>query len=204
MTGGVTGKERRDRLDAIIEAILFASGTPIHIVRICDAIGIDRTAAEVELRKLEKYYETADRGVRLVQMDDLYQLCTAPAHADVIRRALEMRKAPKLNQPSLEVLTIIAYHQPVTRARIEQIRGVECSYILSLLLDRRLIERCGQLDAVGRPLLYRTTSEFLRCFHLRNLGELPELPVRAGFGRTAAQKSAEDEILTLPDDFELP
>jgi len=202
LEGGVTEEKRSDRLDAVIEAILFASGTPIHIARICEALDIDRPTAEMELRKLEEHYETADRGVRLQQMDDWYQMCSAPAHADAIRRALEMRKPPKLSRSSLEVLTIIAYQQPVTRARIEQIRGVECSYIISLLLDMRLIERCGQLDAVGRPLLYRTTTEFLRYFHLKSLRELPELPTRFGFEGGNAQTESETEKLKLPENFD--
>lgn len=202
MTGGVTEEKRSDRLDAVIEAILFASGSPIQIARICEALDIDRHTAEIELRKLEEHYETDNRGIRLQQMEDSYQLCSAPAYADAIRRALEMRKAPKLSRPSLEVLTIIAYHQPITRLRIEQIRGVECSYILSLLLDMKLIEHCGQLNAVGRPLLYRTTTEFLRWFHLRSLSELPELPTRYGFETGSTQTEPETEALKLPDDFD--
>ncbi len=93
-----------------------------------------------------------------------------------IRRAFEIRKPAKLSQPALEVLTVIAYYQPTTRAYVDQIRGVDSSYTMGLLLDRKLIEECGRLQVPGRPRLYRTTKQFLRAFHLTNLEDLPELP----------------------------
>ena len=114
--------------------------------------------------------------MRLVQMNDLLQLCSAPEYGDVIRKAFEIRKPAKLSQPALEVLTIIAYYQPTTRAYVDQIRGVDSSYTVGLLLDRHLIEECGRLQVPGRPRLYRTTQAFLRAFHLNSLEELPQLP----------------------------
>ena len=114
--------------------------------------------------------------MRLVQMNDLLQLCSAPEYADDIRRALEQRKPPKLSQPALEVLAIVAYFQPVTRAYIDQVRGVDSAYTVGLLLDRHLIEECGRLQVPGRPRLYRTTKAFLRAFHLNSLDDLPEIP----------------------------
>lgn len=128
------------------------------------------------MQKLGDYYAFERRGIRLVRMEDSYQLCSSPDYADVIRRAFEIRKTAKLSQPALEVLTIIAYYQPTTRAYIDQVRGVDSSYTVGLLLERGLIEECGRLQVPGRPRLYRTTKKFLRDFHLGSLEELPEMP----------------------------
>ena len=163
-------------LEAAIEGILFASGEPVDIERICVALELDRATAEQLLRKLEDYYAYERRGIRLVRMDDAYQLCSAPDYADSIRKAFEIRKSAKLSQPALEVLTIIAYYQPTTRAYVDQVRGVDSSYTMGLLQERKLIEECGRLQVPGRPRLYRTTKEFLRVFHLSSLEELPEMP----------------------------
>ena len=163
-------------LETAVEAILFASGEPIHIDRICLALDLDQETAEMLLHKLADRYAYERRGVRLVHMEDSYQLCSAPEYGDVIRKAFEIRKSAKLSQPALEVLTIIAYYQPTTRAYVDQVRGVDSSYTMGLLQERKLIEECGRLQVPGRPHLYRTTKEFLRVFHLGSLKELPEMP----------------------------
>lgn len=163
-------------IEAAVEGILFASGEPVHIDRICLAAELDRPTAELVLQKLMDYYSFERRGMRLLRLEDSWQLCSAPEYADVIRRALEIRKPAKLSQPALEVLTIIAYYQPTTRAYVDQIRGVDSSYTVGLLLDRHLIEECGRLQVPGRPRLYRTTKAFLRAFHLNSLEDLPEMP----------------------------
>ena len=163
-------------IEAAVEGILFASGEPVHIDRICLAAELDRPTAELVLQKLMDYYSFERRGMRLLRLEDSWQLCSAPEYADVIRRAFEIRKPAKLSQPALEVLTIIAYYQPTTRAYVDQIRGVDSSYTVGLLLDRHLIEECGRLQVPGRPRLYRTTKEFLRAFHLNSLEDLPEMP----------------------------
>ena len=163
-------------IEAAGEGILFASGEPVHIDRICLAAELDRPTAELVLQKLMDYYSFERRGMRLLRLEDSWQLCSAPEYADVIRRAFEIRKPAKLSQPALEVLTIIAYYQPTTRAYVDQIRGVDSSYTVGLLLDRHLIEECGRLQVPGRPRLYRTTKAFLRAFHLNSLEDLPEMP----------------------------
>ena len=163
-------------IEAAVEGILFASGEPVHIDRICLAAELDRPTAELVLQKLMDYYSFERRGMRLLRLEDSWQLCSAPEYADVIRRAFEIRKPAKLSQPALEVLTIIAYYQPTTRAYVDQIRGVDSSYTVGLLLDRGLIEECGRLQVPGRPRQYRTTKQFLRAFHLSSLKDLPELP----------------------------
>lgn len=173
------------------EGILFASGEPIHIERICVALEIDRPAAEQVLQGLMDHYAYERRGVRLLHVEDTWQLCSAPEYADAIRRAFEIRKPAKLSQPALEVLTIIAYYQPTTRAYVDQIRGVDSSYTVGLLLDRKLVEECGRLQVPGRPRLYRTTKTFLRAFHLHSLEDLPELPNFSGAGQMRLGENGE-------------
>ena len=163
-------------IEAAVEGILFASGEPVHIDRICVAMEMDRATVELVLQKLADHYSYERRGVRLLRMDESYQLCSAPDYADYIRKAFEIRKPARLSQPALEVLTIIAYYQPTTRSYVDQIRGVDSSYTVGLLLDRHLIEECGRLQVPGRPRLYRTTKAFLRAFHLNSLDDLPEMP----------------------------
>ena len=170
-------------IESAVEGILFASGDPVHIDRICIALEADRPTAERVLQNLMDHYAYDRRGVRLLHVEDTWQLCSAPDYAEVIRRAFEIRKPAKLSQPALEVLTVIAYYQPVTRAYVDQIRGVDSSYTVGLLLDRKLIEECGRLQVPGRPRLYRTTKNFLRSFHLHSLEDLPELPDFGGAGQ---------------------
>lgn len=184
-------------LEAAVEGILFASGEPVHIDRICLALDIDRRSAEQVLRRLGDYYSYERRGMRLLQMEDTWQLCSAPDYADIIRRAFEIRKSAKLSQPALEVLSIIAYYQPTTRAYVDQVRGVDSAYTVGLLLDRKLIEECGRLQVPGRPHLYRTTKQFLRAFHLTSLDDLPELPDLGGEGQ---MRISEDGQIVDPAD----
>ena len=166
----------RKEIESAVEAILFASGEPMQLKRLCAALELARPAVERALKDLGDHYAFDQRGIRLVQMEDCWQLCSAPEFGDAVHRALEVRKPAKLSQPALEALTIIAYYQPTTRAYVDQIRGVDSAYTMSLLLDRKLIEECGRLQVPGRPHLYRTTSQFLRAFHLTNLEDLPDLP----------------------------
>ena len=164
-------------LEAALEGILFAAGEPVHIDRICSSLEIGRSTAEKLLGKLHDYYAFERRGIRLIHMDNAWQLCSAPELAGIIRRTFEIRKPAKLSQPALEVLAIVAYYQPVTRAYVDQVRGVDSAYTVGLLLERNLIEVCGQLkEQPGRPRLYRTTENFLRSFHISSLEELPPLP----------------------------
>ena len=166
----------RKELESALEAILFDSGDPEQEDRICVALDIDRPTVEQLLQKLMDYYAYERRGIRRLKIDDSWQLCSAPDYAETIRKAFEIRKPAKLSQPALEVLTIIAYYQPTTRAYVDQIRGVDSAYTVGLLLDRHLIEECGRLQVPGRPRLYRTTKAFLRAFHLNSLDDLPEIP----------------------------
>ena len=184
-------------IESAMEGILFASGEPVAIDRICLALDIDRATAELVLQKLSDYYAYERRGIRLVRMEESYQLGSAPEYADVIRRAFEIRKPAKLSQPALEVLAIIAYYQPTTRAYVDQVRGVDSSYTVGLLLDRHLIEECGRLQVPGRPRLYRTTKAFLRAFHLNSLEDLPEMP---GLETDGQLRIAEPDGVAQPEE----
>lgn len=163
-------------IKSAIEAILFAAGDCVPAARLslilsCELDEILRAAEE-----LSEEYERESRGVRLLRLGDKLQLCSAPEYAPFIVKTMEQRKPPMLSQPALETLAIVAYFQPVTRAYIDRVRGVDSSYTVSVLLDRGLIESCGKLDAPGRPSLFRTTEVFLRTMNISQLDELPPLP----------------------------
>ena len=164
------------QLQAAIEGILFAAGDPVPVERICLALEQDRDTVNNVCQNLADEYRYDRRGIRLVRLENSWQMCSAPEYADVIRQALESRKPPKLSQPALEVLAIVAYFQPVTRAYVEQVRGVDSSYTVGLLLERGLICEAGRLNVPGRPMQFRTTKDFLRAFGLSSLEDLPELP----------------------------
>ena len=165
-----------DDLKFVIEGILFAAGEPMAVQRLAAVLAVPEQEVEEAAAQLAGEYTLAGRGIRLVRMGDLLQLCSAPELADRIRLALETRKPPQLSPASLEVLSVVAYFQPVTRAYIEQVRGVDSGYTVNLLADRGLIAPCGHLEKPGRPTLVATTPLFLRTFGLRSLEELPELP----------------------------
>ena len=187
--------EMKELLSAA-EGILFASGEPVHMDRIALALDLDKETTEQLLKTLEDQYAYERRGIRLIRMDDSWQLCSAPEYGDIIRRAFEVRKTAKLSQPALEVLTTIAYFQPTTRAYVDQVRGVDSSYTMSMLLERKLIEECGHLQVPGRPRLYRTTKNFLRAFHLTSLEDLPEMP---GLENDGQLRLTDEGELLLPD-----
>lgn len=178
-------------IESAVEAILFASGEPVQTERICLALEIDQPTVEQVLQRLMDYYAYERRGIRLLHIEDSWQLCSSPDYADLIRKAFEIRKPAKFSQPALEVLTIIAYYQPTTRAYVDQIRGVDSAYTIGLLLERKLIEECGRLQVPGRPHLYRTTRQFLRAFHLSSLEDLPEMPDLGGEGQMRLGENGE-------------
>ena len=163
-------------LESAIEGILFAAGDPVPVERLCLTLGQDRETVDSVCQRLADAYSYERRGVRIVRLDTAWQMCSAPEQAVWIRKALESRKPARLSQPALEVLAIIAYFQPVTRAYIEQVRGVDSSYTVGLLLERELICEAGRLAVPGRPMQFKTTKTFLRSFGLASLDDLPELP----------------------------
>ena len=165
-----------NELQSALESVLFASGEPVPVERLCLGLEVDRPTLDAVAQELMDKYKYERRGIRIVRMDTSYQMCSAPEYAPHVRKTLESRKPPKLSQPALEVLAVIAYYQPVTRAYVDQVRGVDSSYTVSLLLERDLIEEAGRLAVPGRPTLFRTTKNFLRTFELNSLAELPDLP----------------------------
>lgn len=167
--------EKND-IRSAIEAILFASGDPVPIARISAVLGVSETEIEECAAELSDELSFDRRGIRLVKLNDMLQLCSAAEWATEISHALEQRKPPRLTQAALEVAAIVAYYQPVTRAYIEQVRGVDSSYTVGILTERGLIEPCGRLDVPGRPTLFRTSELFLRTLGISSLDELPELP----------------------------
>ena len=164
------------KLKRALEGVLFAAGEPVTAQRLCLGLETDRATLDRAAQDLAEEYEGGKRGIRLLRLEGSYQLCSAPEQANLIRRTLESRKPPKLSQPALEVLAVVAYFQPVTRAYIDQIRGVDSAYTVGLLLERELIEEAGRLSVPGRPVLLCTTKTFLRSFGLSDLDGLPPLP----------------------------
>jgi len=170
-------------LESALEGVLFAAGEPVPVERLCLGLETDRPTLDAAAQRLMDQYRYERRGIRLLRLDASYQLCSAPELAPEIRRTLEGRKPARLSQPALEVLAIIAYYQPVTRAYVDQIRGVDSAYTVGLLLERDLIEEAGRLAVPGRPVLFRTTKNFLRSFGMESLEELPDLPESSQEGR---------------------
>ena len=166
----------KNYLMSALEAILFASGEPVPAARIAQVLGADEEEVLAAADVLRDGYIERGSGIRLLRLENKLQLCSAPEHAQTITHALEQRKPPKLTPSALEVLAIVAYFQPVTRAYIDQIRGVDSSYTVGVLTERGLIEACGKLEVPGRPTLYRTGDVFLRTMNISSLEELPELP----------------------------
>ena len=167
-------------ISSAIEAILFAAGESVPVDRL--SLILDTPEDEVlnVAMELAERYAAENRGVRILKLENRLQMCSAPEYAPFISKVLEQRKAPMLSQPALETLAIVAYFQPVTRAYIEQVRGVDSSYTVSTLLERGLIESCGKLDVPGRPSLFRTTDAFLRTMGVSELSMLPQLPDLTG------------------------
>lgn len=163
-------------IESAVEGILFASGDPMPAGRIAQVLGVETDDVLDCAKVLSDSYAFERRGIRLVRMEDSLQLCSAPELSDYIVRALEQRKPPRLSQSALEVLAIVAYYQPVTRAYIDQMRGVDSAYTVGVLLDRGLIEPCGKLNVPGRPTVYRTGELFLRTMGVQSVEELPQLP----------------------------
>lgn len=163
-----------------IEAILFASGSSVSIDKIMSALDIKKAQALEYIRVLVEEYNSEKRGLEIIKLNDSYQMVTKKAYAPQIRTVMDLKRNTPLSQAALEVLAVVAYNQPVTKAFIEQVRGVDCSGVLSSLAAKDLVEERGRLELPGRPLLYGTTENFLRCFGLSSLEELPSLPEKEG------------------------
>lgn len=173
-----------DELQRALTAILFAAGEPVAAERMALTLQVDPDEIHTAARALMDKLAFERSGIRVVRLDDAYQMCSASEYAELVTRTLETRKPPKLSPSQLETLTVIAYYQPTTKAYIEQIRGVDSAYSVSALLTKKLICEAGRLNVPGRPILYETTPDFLRVFGLQSLDELPEIErVEIGSGK---------------------
>jgi segregation and condensation protein B len=180
-------------LKSAVEAVLFAAGEPVPVARLSLVLGASEEDVLLAGRELADKYEQEQRGIRVLQLGNKLQMCSAPDYASVIIKALEQRKPPMLSQPALETLAVVAYFQPVTRAYIDQVRGVDSSYTVSTLLERGLVEVAGRLDVPGRPALLKTTDVFLRTMGVSSLEELPKLPdMSGGDGAAELQRKIEE------------
>ncbi len=168
------------QMEAAIEAILFASGEPISVKRLADTVEVEEETVYKICKTLQDRKKTDESGICIVELNDSFQMCTNPDFADYIKKALEIKKNIPLSQAAMEVLAIIAYNQPVTKSFVEQVRGVESSQIVNNLVEKGLVEEAGRLDVPGRPISYKTSINFLRCFGLSGLDKLPPLPDENG------------------------
>lgn len=165
-----------NELQAIVEAVLFALGEPLELSRLSEVLDIEDEQTQQILLNLAAELDERHSGICLLELDGKYQLSTRTKYGDYIRKVLEVKKNAPLSQAAFEVLAVVAYNQPVTKAFIEQVRGVDCSGVIATLCQKKLIKEKGRLELPGRPLVYGTTTDFLRCFSFSSLGDLPELP----------------------------
>ena len=162
-------------LQRAIEAILFAAGEPVEITQLSHVLEADEKDVISAADALSDELSFNRRGIRIVRLENSYQMASSGEMADYITQALETRKPPKLSASQLETLTIIAYYQPATKAMVEQLRGVDSSYSIGALLNKKLIEDAGRLNVPGRPIQYKTTANFLRTFGIESLEDLPAI-----------------------------
>lgn len=160
-------------MEAVIEGMLFAAGDPVPLEKLAEILELDKKTARLIVNNMAASIQNSKRGVLLRELDGCYQLCSRPEHYEYIRKLVEPRQKQALSQAAFETLSIVAYNQPVTRARIETIRGVNSDSAITRLVERNLIKEAGRLDAPGKPMLYETTEEFLRSFGFKSVKDLP-------------------------------
>ncbi len=164
----------------IVEAILFASGEPVTLDRLSEASGIEKETVAKLIDILERRYNVSDSAIKILRLDNAFQLATREEYAPYIKKAMESKRQAKLSPAALEVLAVVAYNQPVTKAFVEQVRGTDSSGVMNTLVERELLCEAGRLELPGRPITYKTTDNFLRCFGISNLAQLPSLPDEDG------------------------
>ena len=163
------------KTEAAIEAILFTMGESVELSQIAGTIGLDAGTTEKIIHNMMDRYQEEDRGIQIIELENAYQMCTKKEYHEYLIRIAMQPKKPALTDVMLETLSIIAYKQPVIKAEIEKIRGVKCDHAINKLVEYNLVRELGRLDAPGRPILFGTTEEFLRCFGVQGLEELPAL-----------------------------
>ncbi len=168
--------EHTMNMKSTVEAIIFASGEPVERLRLIEVLGCSPERLDALINEIKDDYDERGSAVELLCLGSQVQFATRPAYAEAVRSVLDLKKNQPLSPAAFEVLAIVAYNQPVTRSFIEQVRGVDCGGVLNTLCQRQLVEECGRLDLPGRPLIYCTTAEFLKCFCMSTLAELPDIP----------------------------
>lgn len=169
-------EKRNDvKITCAIEGILFAAGEPVKAAKLASVLEVDTDEITEAIKLLKYQYESEMRGIRIIEIDDGYQICSSPEYYVYIQEILGEQRRQALSNAAMEALAIIAYKQPVTRGQVEYVRGVNSDGAVNRLVERGLIEECGRLDAPGRPILYKTTQNFLRCFGLKTPKDLPAI-----------------------------
>jgi segregation and condensation protein B len=158
-----------------LEALLFAAGEPISASELSQIVGIEKEHVNLLVAQLTQDMADEQRGLTILEVAGGYQMCTKPELSETIEKLAAVQET-RLSPAALETIAIIAFKQPITKQEIEHIRGVKVDGVVNMLVDRRLIKEVGRKEAIGRPILYGTTEEFLKCFGLRNIKELPDLP----------------------------
>ncbi len=187
----------REEYKGSIEAILFASGSSVPVSRLAQTLQITEKVTKDLCDELCKEFEESEHGITIIKLDDSYQMVSKKEYAPQIRTAMDLRRNVPLSQAAMEVLAVVAYNQPVTKSFIEQVRGVDCSGVIGSLTTKDLIEEKGRLELPGRPLLYGTTENFLRCFSISSIDELPPLPQKQ---ENPDEKALEDNQLSIFED----
>ena len=182
--------EIEEKLGAI-EAVLFAGGEPVEIYRLSEAVGVDTSTLASMIKLLNERYSDCGGGICIKEFENSYQMCTREEFAPYIRKALETKKSAPLSNAAMEALTIIAYNQPVSKGFVENVRGIDSSSVINNLVEKGLVEEAGRLDVPGKPIVYRTTAVFLRCFGFSSLSDLPALTGQTEF---SDDNNNDDEI----------
>ncbi|MGN0475534.1 MAG: SMC-Scp complex subunit ScpB [Acutalibacteraceae bacterium] len=184
-------------LRAAVEAMIFAGGDPVSCERMAGVLGVSMDMIDSLCSELNEYYDESGSALRVVKLGKQYQLSTRDEYAGMIRTLLDLKKDVPLSNAAMEVLAVIAYNEPVTKNFVERVRGVDCSGVVNTLLARGLIEEKGRLDLPGRPMQYATSPNFLRCFGLESIGELPTVPSETAENAQISVEEAIEENLRL-------
>lgn len=192
----MTDKEIR----CAIEAILFANGSSVSAHQLSQAIDVGEPKIKEQCDVLIEEYQTMERGITIIKLNKSFQMVTVKMFAEYVRKAMDLRRNIPLSQAALEVLAVVAYNQPVTKSFIEQVRGVDCSGVIGSLTTKDLIEEKGRLELPGRPLLYGTTENFLRCFSLSSVEDLPTLPANGDDEKNNIKKTGEKQLSLFEKD----
>ena len=180
-------------LESIIESLIFSYGDALSIDKICEILELDKKTARNLMKNFMDNYNQADKGIIIREINEKYQMCSNPKYFEYVSKLYQIRQKQALSQAAYEVLSIIAYNQPITKAKIEQIRGVNSDSAVTRLMERNLIKEAGKLDVPGRPRLFETTDEFLKCFGFKSIRDLPMLDIQ-DLSELNLQELIEEEI----------